>query len=734
MAFDSNLELVIKVDASGANAEITAVNRGLAGMGTTANTAAQTASRGMDGMVSSAKLLQRSIRNLFAIGMVVGYADRFLSLVGKMQKVLFDWDTSMHGVGKAASEMWQKILNPEIDYGAQKKAIAELKKVQDAMAAESRKNTAALGRETALAGLTGPARIGMVANQAIDELRKRSAAGPGNIGLDPGLRTTEYRAIVAKYNKEMAVQQVADAKKAAEELAKVTEKSNAAIQKGRELSWAGAQDAIKAMAEEKDFRLGLLQDRLKAEGDALSDLVKLEREAAVARLDPYQKMIQEMAYEDEDRVAHLRKLFDEGLIGAPQLQASIEQLAVVSGANVEKVLRDQAEEVRSEQMRIFESLKSQAGGVFDALLTKSSSVFAAIGNVFKVAILTAIKEIVTSRVAGMLMQMFTGTRVSFAGGGMGTLGVLGGMAPIFGAGSIMGGLGGTGGFTGPVGGAGGGGFGGFAGLAGMGSSLKSLFGIGAGSVPAGGIGPVMPSFGQLGLGGKLSSIAGSPAAMMGGGLLAMAGLQRGGLSGLGMSTAGGTLLGFGIGGPLGAGIGAAIGGVAGLIRMMFKGAAEKLREKIRAAYGVDMKDKSALNQILDMAKSGFGGNLDMAIRSPQIRDLIELYAMSTGQKSSGIPAAMKPISLLQSGGSVFSVGSGGSLDRIGAGIASGGSPQTVSVPVSLTLDGQVLDSRTLNVVSKNGRIVSAAVTSGQKASSGRREQMALQLNPGLLTS
>jgi hypothetical protein len=68
-----------------------------------------------------------------------------------------------------------------------------------------------------------------------------------------------------------------------------------------------------------------------------------------------------------------------------------------------------------------------------------------------------------------------------------------------------------------------------------------------------------------------------------------------------------------------------------------KGAADKAKEKIKALYGVDIADKGVLQQIVDMAKSGFGGNLDMAIRSPQIRDLIQLYAMTTGQKTTGMP-------------------------------------------------------------------------------------------------
>ena len=132
--------------------------------------------------------------------------------------------------------------------------------------------------------------------------------------------------------------------------------------------------------------------------------------------------------------------------------------------------------VREHNRQVFDSLKQQAGGVFDALLQKSQSVWSAIGNSLKTALLTAIKDVVTSRVAAMLMGMLYGTQVSFGGGGGmggqpvfgggGGAGVLGalGLAGVAGGGggginvaSIVGGPGGTSGFAGPVGGGYGGG-------------------------------------------------------------------------------------------------------------------------------------------------------------------------------------------------------------------------------------------------------------------------------------
>ena len=113
---------------------------------------------------------------------------------------------------------------------------------------------------------------------------------------------------------------------------------------------------------------------------------------------------------------------------AEKTQAEID--AVTQGAS-----NKQVQLAREHYRQIFDSLKQQAGGVFDALVTKSQSVFAAIGNALKTAVLTAIKEIVTSRVAALLLQLFTGAKTTFSpgggsqitGGGGGILGALGGV-------------------------------------------------------------------------------------------------------------------------------------------------------------------------------------------------------------------------------------------------------------------------------------------------------------------
>lgn len=174
--------------------------------------------------------------------------------------------------------------------------------------------------------------------------------------------------------------------------------------------------------------------------------------------------------------------------------------------------------------------------------------------------------------------------------------------------------------------------------------------------------------------------------------------------------------------------------MAGIVRLFIKGAQEKAREKIKATYGVDISDKGVLKQIVDIAKQGFGGDLDMAIRSQQVRDLVELYALSTGQSTAGLPATVRPVSLLQQGGSLFQQSGGGlTLDRIGGGMPSSAAGPTV---INITVPGakEFFEKETVRVVVDNPRAVQSAAMTATKQNAGRREMTGLQLSPGLIMS
>jgi hypothetical protein len=408
---------------------------------------------------------------------------------------------------------------------------------------------------------------------------------------------------------------------------------------------------------------------------------------------------------------------------------------------------------RDETRKTFDSLKQSASGIFDALFSRTQSFGEALKNTLKTAILTPMKEILTSQTAAIFTKFITGESVTFAGNNPGgrfgglrpTLGRMGLGAPQIGRRGIdnvqlVNGRSvpvwimntgqqaqetaqrtveqaSSGGIVGKLA-AGAGGIGAFLGLGGLfggkgsapggyatgsklsfpdsdliytgastgtfgtppflpGTTAAGSYGVGGGARAAGFAGMfgnplgMLRQLGGLGrgatdvLGNKLGSIPGTAGAklpgvggaaggamLLGGGILAADGLRRGGMLGLAETTAGGALIGAKFGGPVGALIGAAIGFTAGTIRLFVKGAEERAKERIRSIYGLTVSDRGILKQIVQMAKESYGGNIDTAIRSPQIRELLELYAMSTGQ-SFGTQAKVRAASFTQTSGGML---------------------------------------------------------------------------------
>lgn len=550
---------------------------------------------------------------------------------------------------------------------------------------------------------------------------------------------------------------------------------------------------------ERDARLRQLEG---VDAQTLQQKIAVEQQKAQIEIDYLQKVheVKQALYDMDTR----RMLLEEELtlkrLGykADEITARITELT-----GQRKEIRDQGDEandaairaarenaanrtaqlVRDHNKQIFDSLKQQAGGVFDALLDKSQSVWKAIGNSLKTALLTAIKEVVTSRVAATLMYMFTGQKVTFAGGGAGpggSGGMLGGLGGLLGIGAVpvFGGTGGAGGGPIPGGAAGGwgtppflpqGGGGGVpmggGGVAASGGGVTSKAGVGILAnlkQSISGWKDMLTNLGNIGYKPerwKIDEIGGDPykvadakgvggmkggAMLAAGAMLVMDGLRRGGKLGVAETTGGGALIGAKFGGPLGALIGGIAGFAAGMVRLFIKGAVEKARQKIKDLYGVDIPDKALLQQIVDTAKQSYGGNLDMAIRTQQIRDLIQLYAMSTGQATKGMPATVHPLDLVQKGGSLYQSpgysngtalpGMGGlpTLDSIGGGLASGAGPVVIQLDGPATTS--LLRGEAVNAIASNPRVVASASLSAAKSNAGRRELTSLQLSPGLVTS
>jgi hypothetical protein len=273
------------------------------------------------------------------------------------------------------------------------------------------------------------------------------------------------------------------------------------------------------------------------------------------------------------------------------------------------------------------------------------------------------------------------------------------------------------------------------------AGLKSFLGM-SGSISTGA--GSATTWGAATMGQKMTAIGKSNAALMGGAMLAMDGLRRGGALGLAETTAGGAMIGYKYGGGVGAAIGAAVGFTAGIIRLFIKGAQEKARAKVKAAYGVDISDMGLLKQIVDTAKQAYGGDLDMAIRSTQIRELVMTYAMMTGQKTSGIPTATRAISLVQSGGSLYesagfvngaaqsSISGLSTFDRIGSGAPSNAGPMVIRLDGPATT--ALLRGEAVQAIADNPRTVQSAAISATRSNAGRRELLSLQMSPGTLTS
>jgi hypothetical protein len=372
----------------------------------------------------------------------------------------------------------------------------------------------------------------------------------------------------------------------------------------------------------------------------------------------------------------------------------------------------------------FSEIKGAFEGLFDAALLRARSFWDAMKGLAYAIFLTPIKD-----AFGIMMANAMGGGYGGAGGAGGYRGILGGL------GAAAAGYGGTGGATalpgmmpGWSGSTGGGG--GYGGLLGGLLGLKSMA-WNAGSISLG-AGSATTAAGIGGIGGGLAGFVTSPAGLMSGGMLASMGLMRGGKLGAAMSAGGGALVGAalgtmifpGIGTALGAGIGALIGGGAGLVRMLFKSATDKAREKIKAIYGIDIQTKNVLEKIVALAKQGYGGNLDMAIRTQEVRDLVELYAMSTGQGmgAGSISGRMQPVSMVQISGSLYRQSSPtASLAPV-----SGGGGGTVVIPLSI--DGRAVGTAVL----QNGRVVADGALQASRSNYRRTEAALSTLSPNTI--
>ncbi len=208
------------------------------------------------------------------------------------------------------------------------------------------------------------------------------------------------------------------------------------------------------------------------------------------------------------------------------------------------------------------------------------------------------------------------------------------------------------------------------------------------------------------------------------------------------------LIGGKFGGPVGALIGGPIGFGAGTARLLIKSAAEKVQEKVKSLYGVSIP-KSMAQQIVLIANDKYGKNLDMAVRSAEVRDLLKLYAQTMGQKVPPSLMAGQPhsASLIESRGHLFqgptydtlqaytfasSLGTYGgvSSDRLSTSGPSAAGPVVVNLNQQQTVD--LWRTGTTQAIQGNPRGVAQSAYRGSAASNTRADSSVLILAPGVI--
>lgn len=222
------------------------------------------------------------------------------------------------------------------------------------------------------------------------------------------------------------------------------------------------------------------------------------------------------------------------------------------------------------------------------------------------------------------------------------------------------------------------------------------------------------------------------------------GKDRGTTKGIFEGAAGGAAIGLQMGGPIGAAVGAAIGAGIGLGEKLagVESPENKAVRIIKETYRIDI-NKQMAQQIVQIADSKYGRNVNLAARSPEVRQMLELYAAGTGQGGKMPLSATAPIgaSLSERGGQLYQ----DQTYRFGVGrvqqsnlpIAGGGSPATYPSPQTVQLIvadrssmGDLLDGRVASTVSPG--FVQDRFAAAQASSNGRLANSAMVQAPGLV--
>ena len=245
--------------------------------------------------------------------------------------------------------------------------------------------------------------------------------------------------------------------------------------------------------------------------------------------------------------------------------------------------------------------------------------------------------------------------------------------------------------------------------------------------------------------GRITGVNGAAGAAMsaGGMMLAQQGLlgsSRGTWAGVGEGAAGGAMVGMQAGGPLGAVIGGVVGFGIGIGEKLagVETPENEAKRLVKQLYSISI-DNAMAKQIVSLAQQKYAGHVSIAVRDPDVRKMLELYAAGTGQKMPQSATTPRGGSLAEMGGNLYQqqsyvngVGytfasnlpvmggpSGGTYPTPGSPNTSGGGGTTT---IALNINGQPITPE----------FVTDQSLSAQNSSYNRVQQSANMQIPGLM--
>lgn len=221
---------------------------------------------------------------------------------------------------------------------------------------------------------------------------------------------------------------------------------------------------------------------------------------------------------------------------------------------------------------------------------------------------------------------------------------------------------------------------------------------------------------------------------------------QGSIGGVAAGALGGAAVGFSMGGPLGAAIGGGVGLGIG-VGEMIAGVEPQWREAerlVKSVYHININRQEA-NQIVAIANSKYGSTVSVAVHSPEVRQMLGLFAAGTNQSGSFPQSADTPhgASLIEQGGRLsqqqtFQYGQG-YLQQSNLPVAAGsGGAQYLPSPggavnLSLNVSGDGIAPFMMgNVITPS--VISSQYASAMNSSNGRTDAAMGFADPGEIVS